>query len=279
MSKKKAKNAGWNLLVNIPIMFLSLSCIYPVVWLIYSSLKTDHEFAVNPMSLPLHPMFSNYVEAFKKAHFGTFLFNTAYNSIVSLILVLFISFIMGYLLSRYRFKGRGIIFGLLLASMMIPIYALIVPIFIQEKKIGILNTRVSLIPVYVMMELPTSVFLIDGYLRGLSTELEDAAAIDGANLWQTMWKVIFPICKPIISTVVILTFMHVWNEFAFAQVLISKEELKTIQIGLTYFTSQYMKSYTLLLSGLAMATFPVLVIYLFFYNQIMHGMMAGAVKG
>ena len=279
MSKKKAKNAGWNLLVNIPIMFLSLSCIYPVVWLIYSSLKTDQEFAVNPMSLPLHPMFSNYVEAFKKAHFGTFLFNTAYNSIVSLILVLFISFIMGYLLSRYRFKGRGIIFGLLLASMMIPIYALIVPIFIQEKKIGILNTRVSLIPVYVMMALPTSVFLIDGYLRGLSTELEDAAAIDGANLWQTMWKVIFPICMPIISTVVILTFMHVWNEFAFAQVLISKEELKTIQIGLTYFTSQYMKSYTLLLSGLAMATFPVLVIYLFFYNQIMHGMMAGAVKG
>lgn len=279
MSKKKAKNAGWNLLVNIPIMFLSLSCIYPVIWLIYSSLKTDQEFAVNPMSLPLHPMFSNYVEAFKKAHFGTFLFNTAYNSIVSLILVLFISFIMGYLLSRYRFKGRGIIFGLLLASMMIPIYALIVPIFIQEKKLGILNTRVSLIPVYVMMELPTSVFLIDGYLKGLSTELEDAAAIDGANLWQAMWKVIFPICKPIISTVVILTFMHVWNEFAFAQVLISKEELKTIQIGLTYFTSQYMKSYTLLLSGLAMATFPVLVIYLFFYNQIMHGMMAGAVKG
>ena len=279
MSKKKAKNAGWNLLVNIPIMFLSLSCIYPVVWLIYSSLKTDQEFAVNPMSLPLHPMFSNYVEAFKKAHFGTFLFNTAYNSIVSLILVLFISFIMGYLLSRSRFKGRGIIFGLLLASMMIPIYALIVPIFIQEKKLGILNTRVSLIPVYVMMELPTSVFLIDGYLKGLSTELEDAAAIDGANLWQAMWKVIFPICKPIISTVVILTFMHVWNEFAFAQVLISKEELKTIQIGLTYFTSQYMKSYTLLLSGLAMATFPVLVIYLFFYNQIMHGMMAGAVKG
>lgn len=279
MSKKKAKNAGWNLLVNIPIMFLSLSCIYPVVWLMYSSLKTDQEFAVNPMSLPRHPMFSNYVEAFKKAHFGMFLFNTAYNSIVSLILVLFISFIMGYLLSRFRFRGRGIIFGLLLASMMIPIYALIVPIFIQEKKIGILNTRVSLIPVYVMMELPTSVFLIDGYLKGLSTELEDAAAIDGATLWQAMWKVIFPICKPIISTVVILTFMHVWNEFAFAQVLISKEELKTIQIGLTYFTSQYMKSYTLLLSGLAMATFPVLVIYLFFYNQIMQGMMAGAVKG
>lgn len=275
----KAKNLGWNLLVNVPIMILSLSCIFPVVWLLYSSLKTDQEFAINPMALPLHPRFDNFVEAFRRAHFGTYILNTAYNSIISLILVLFIAFILGYLLSRYRFRGRGFIYGLLMASMMIPIYALIVPLFIQEKKLGILNTRLSLIPVYVMMELPTAVFLIDGYLKGISTELEDAAAIDGANLWQCMWKVIFPLCKPIISTVVILTFMHVWNEFAFAQVLISKEELKTIQIGLTYFTSQYMKSYTLLLSGLTMATLPVIIIYLFFYNQIMQGMMAGAVKG
>ena len=104
--------------------------------------------------------------------------------------------------------------------------------------------------------------------------------IDGAGLLKTMFIIMMPLCKPILSTVVvILTFMHVWNEFAFAQVLISQESLKTIPIGLTYFTSQYMTSYTLLLAALAMATLPVLVIYLFFYNKIMEGMMAGAVKG
>ncbi len=268
-----------NIVVNVPIMLLSLTCIFPVVWLIYSSLKTDVEFNRSPVALPESLNFENYIAAFKKASFGTFTFNSAFNSIISLLLVLVISFVLGYLLSRYRFRGRGLIYGVLMAAMMIPIYALIVPIFIQEKNLGLLNSRFSLIPVYVAMELPTAVFLIDSYLKGISIDMEDAAAIDGASMPRTMFTVIMPICKPILSTVVILTFMHVWNEFAFAQVLVSKEELKTIPIGLTYFTSQYSTSYTLLLSALAMATIPVLVLYLFFYNKIMDGMMAGAVKG
>ena len=246
---KKWKRWGANLLVNIPIMLLSLTCIFPVVWLLYSSLKTDVEFARSPISLPAVPNFGNYVTAFQRASFGTFTFNSVFNSIISLVL------------------------------MLVPIYALIVPLFIQEKKIGILNSRWSLIPVYVAMELPMSVFLIDSYMQGISIDMEEAAAIDGAGLLKTMFIIMMPLCKPILSTVVILTFMHVWNEFAFAQVLISQESLKTIPIGLTYFTSQYMTSYTLLLAALAMATLPVLVIYLFFYNKIMEGMMAGAVKG
>ena len=216
---KKWKRWGVNLLVNIPIMLLSLTCIFPVVWLLYSSLKTDVEFARSPISLPAVPNFGNYVTAFQRASFGTFTFNSVFNSIISLVLVLVISFTLGYLLSRYRFRGRNLIYGVLMA------------------------------------------------------------AIDGAGLLKTMFIIMMPLCKPILSTVVILTFMHVWNEFAFAQVLISQESLKTIPIGLTYFTSQYMTSYTLLLAALAMATLPVLVIYLFFYNKIMEGMMAGAVKG
>ena len=99
----------------------------------------------------------------------------------------------------------------------------------------------------VAMELPMSVFLIDSYMQGISIDMEEAAAIDGAGLLKTMFIIMMPLCKPILSTVVILTFMHVWNEFAFAQVLISQESLKTIPIGLTYFTSQYMTSYTCLL--------------------------------
>ena len=241
---KKWKRWGVNLLVNIPIMLLSLTCIFPVVWLLYSSLKTDVEFARSPISLPAVPNFGNYVTAFQRASFGTFTFNSVFNSIISLVLVLVISFTLGYLLSRYRFRGRNLIYGVLMAAMMVPIYALIVPLFIQEKKIGILNSRWSLIPVYVAMELPMSVFLIDSYMQGISIDMEEAAAIDGAGL-----------------------------------LLISQESLKTIPIGLTYFTSQYMTSYTLLLAALAMATLPVLVTYLFFYNKIMEGMMAGAVKG
>ena len=275
----KIKKFVTGFFVNVPIMLLSLTCIFPVIWLLYSSVKTDVEFNRSPVSLPVQIHLDNYVAAFKKASFGTFTFNSAFNSVVSLLLVLLISFVMGYLLSRYRFKGRNLIYGALMAAMMIPVYALLVPIFIQEKQMGLLNTHFSLIPVYVALELPTSVFLIDGYIRGISVDMEDAASIDGASLPRIMFTIIMPICKPILSTIVILTFMHVWNEFAFAQVLISKESLKTIPIGLTYFTTQYSTSYTLLLAALAMATIPVLVIYLFFYNKIMEGMMAGAIKG
>lgn len=278
MKKKIGKGFSY-FFVNVPIMIFSLSCIFPVIWLMYSSLKTDAEFTISPVALPIHPQFGNYITAFRKANFGTFTFNSAFNSIISLFLVLFVSFILGYLLSRYHFRGRGLIYGILMATMMIPVYALIVPVFIQEKQIGILNTRWSLVPVYVAMEIPMDVFLIDSYLKGISIDLEDAASIDGATLPQIMFKIMMPICRPILSTIVILTFMHVWNEFAFAQVLISREELKTIPIGLTYFTSQYTTSYTLLLAGLTMATLPVLVIYLIFYNKIMEGMMAGAIKG
>lgn len=275
----KIKRYAANFIVNVPIMILSLTCIFPVVWLLYSSVKTDVEFNRSPVSLPSKIHLDNYIEAFNKASFGTFTFNSLFNSVISLLLVLIISFVMGYLLSRYRFKGRNLIYGALMAAMMIPIYALLVPIFIQEKQLGILYTRFSLLPIYVAVELPTAVFLIDSYIRGISVDMEDAASIDGASLPRIMFTIIMPICKPILSTIVILTFMHVWNEFAFAQVLISKEALKTIPIGLTYFTTQYSTSYTLLLAALAMATIPVLVIYLFFYNKIMEGMMAGAIKG
>ena len=275
----KTKRYLANFFVNVPILFLSLTCIFPVVWLLYSSVKTDAEFNISPVNLPGKIHLDNYVKAFSRANFGTFAFNSLFNSIISLLLVLVISFILGYLLSRYRFRGRNIVYGVLMAAMMVPIYALIVPIFIQEKKLGLLNNYFYLIPIYVAMELPTSVFLIDSYIKGISVDLEDAASIDGASLPRTMFTIIMPICRPILSTVVILTFMHVWNEFPFAQVLISKEELKTIPLGLTYFTSQYSTSYTLLLAALAMATIPVLIIYLFFYNKIMEGMMAGAVKG
>lgn len=278
LGMKIKKQLAW-LIVNIPILMLSLSCIFPVLWLLYSSLKTDPEFAISPVALPKIFHFENYVTAFGRAKFSVFFFNSLFNSVVSLILVLFISFAMGYILSRYRFPGRNIIYMILMAGIMIPVYALIVPIFIQFKNIGLLNSRFTLIPIYVAFELPTAIFLIDGYLKGISVELEEAATIDGANMPTIMLSIMLPVCRPIMMTVVILTFMHVWNEFPFAQVMINKEALKTIPIGLTYFTSQYMTQYTLLLAALAMATIPVVIVYLFFYNKIMEGMMAGAIKG
>ena len=267
------------LLINIPIMILSLTCIYPVIWLLYSSVKTNQEFALSTVALPKSINMGNYIKAFVTAKFHIFIINSVFTSFCTLIIVLLASYTMGYLLSRYRFRGRNLVYIALLAGVMIPIHALMVPLFIQYKNFGFLDNRFSLVLPYVSIELPTAVFLLESYIKGISTEMEDAASIDGANMLQTMYGIIMPICKPILSTVVILTFMFTWNEFPFAQILVSDQKYKTIPVGLTYFTTQYTTDYTLLIAALCMATIPVLVIYLLFYNKVMEGMMAGAIKG
>ncbi len=260
-------------------MILSISCIFPVIWLIYSSFKTQKEFAISQVALPKALNFSNYIKAFKTARFDVYVINSFFNSFIVLIAVVFISFIVGYLISRYRFKGRGIIYGVFLAGILVPVHALMVPMFIQFNYLGMLNKRFTLLLPYIAFELPIAIFLIDSYVKGISLEMEEAAAIDGASLLRTMFTIIMPICKPVLATVTILTFMHVWNEFPFAQMLVSDQKLKTIPVGLTYFTTQYTVDYTLLMAALVMATIPIIIIYLLFYKKIMEGMMAGAVKG
>ena len=215
------KNTVIGLLVNLPVALLSLTCIFPVVWLLYSSLKTPQEFAKSVVALPEQIQFDNYRAAFKTANFDIFLWNSLRNSLISMLVIVVITFVMGYLLSRYRFRGRNLIYGTLLAGIMIPVHALMVPLFIQFKSLSILNRWFTLVPVYVAFEIPTSVFLIDGYLKGVSTDLEDAASIDGAGLLRTMFSIILPGCKPLMDTVIILAFMHVWNEFPICQILIT----------------------------------------------------------
>ncbi len=276
---KKVKNIIEWILVNLPIFLLSLTCIFPVVWLIYSSLKSQQEFTLSTLALPKSPNLDNYVKAWVTAKFDTYMFNTTLNSLISLFMVLIISFVVGYLLSRYHFRGRGLVYAIFLSGTMLPVYSLIVPMFIQFNNIGMLNKRFTLWAPYICFELPIAIFLVDSYVKGISNEMEDAAAIDGAGLFRTMFQVIMPICRPVLSTVTILTFMHVWNEFPLAQILVSDQKFKTIPVGLTYFTTQYTVDYTLLMSALVMATVPILIIYLFFSKKVMEGMMAGAVKG
>lgn len=239
------------LLVNIPVWLLSITCIFPVVWIVYSSFKTKAEFSQNVLALPKEISFTNYLEAFSTAQFDVYLLNSFRNSLICMVLIVLVTFVMGYLLSRYRFPGRNLIYGILMAGIMIPVHALMVPLFIQFKHLNALNRWFTLVPVYVVFEIPTAVFLIDSYLKGVSTDFEDAASIDGASMLGTMFRIILPICKPVVSTVIILAFMHVWNEFPFAQILISSDRLKTVPVGLTYFSTEHSTNYPQLMASVS----------------------------
>lgn len=264
---------------NLFVILFSVTCIYPIVWMVYSSLKSNKEFSLDTVGLPKVLHFENYVQAIQEGNISSYFKNSMINTVITVVAVIFISFITGYLLSRYAFKGRNLVYYLFLSGMLVPIYALLIPIFVEYKALGLLNNKITLILPYIAFALPMAVFLIESYVKSIPFEIEEAAFIDGSTLFRTMFSIIMPICKPVIATSAILSFLNTWNEFPLALVLIRSNKLKTMPIGLTNFVGSYTVDYPLLLSALMVSTIPVIIIYLLFYNQIMKGMTAGAVKG
>jgi raffinose/stachyose/melibiose transport system permease protein len=275
----RVKNGIGAVLANALVAFLSITCIYPMVWLLYSSVKTEKNFALDTLGLPTEFRFQNYPQAFTEGRIGTYMMNSLFNTIITVVFVLLLGFVIGYCLSRFKFPGRNFLYYLFLAGMLVPIYALLVPIFIEFKAFGILNKKITLILPYIAFSLPVTIFLIESYVKQIPIELEEAAFVDGSGAIASMFRIIMPICSPVLATSAILSFLNTWNEFPLALVLIRSTALKTIPIGLTNFVGTYTTNYTLMMAALVIATLPVIIIYLLFYNYIMDGMIAGAVKG
>lgn len=275
----KLRKISVKAVVNIFTVLFSLSCIFPIIWTFYSSFKSKGEFLGNIIGLPQNIQFDSYQIAIKLMDFGKKLFNSSFNTIVSMIFILFFSMTIGYFLARYQFKGRSIVYFLILFGMLVPIHGFLVPVYLQFKIIHMLDNRFTLILPYVAFELPIAVFLVESFMKGIPLEVEEASIIDGASINQRMFLVVFPMCKPILSTVAILSFLHVWNEFPFALVLLNDDALKTLPVSLTVFKGQYEISYPNIMAGLMLSSIPVILFYLIFNRKVTDGMVAGAVKG
>lgn len=275
---KLLRKAG-KLAFNAVMLMFSVTCIFPIIWIMYSSLKTKEEFMLDIIALPKAPRLNNYYTAFVDGKMYNYFANSIFNSFITVALVIFFAFCIAYVLARYRFKGRDFIYTLFLAGMLIPVYSLIVPLFIQFKTLNLYDKMGTLILPYVAIRLPLSIFLFESFIRTIPMELDEAAYIDGAHTFFTMSRIIFPVCLPVTSTVLILAFLDTWNEFPFALVLITKERLRTLPVGLTNFYGQYTTDYTTLMAALVLSILPVMAVYLAFRKKIIQGMTAGAVKG
>nr|WP_255807833.1 carbohydrate ABC transporter permease [Cohnella mopanensis] len=257
----------------------SLSCIFPIVWIAYSSLKTKDDFMLNSISLPTHLQFNNYYKAFVEGEMYKYFISSTLNTLVTVVCVVFLSFCVAYVLSRFRFRGRNLIYTFFIAGMLIPVYGLIVPLFLQFKIFGLYDKFYTLILPYIAIRLSLPIFLLESFIKTVPVELDEAAYMDGASTSYTMTKIVLPICKPIISTVIILTFLDTWNEFPFSLVLVTKSFLKTLPVGLTNFYGQYTSDYTTLMAAMVLSILPVMLVYFIFNKNIIQGMTAGAVKG
>lgn len=285
MTKVEDKSAGTRVkkgvlgvVLNLILWIFSLTCIFPLVWMLYSSLKEKRQFNADIIGLPTNPTLANYQKILSNRDYN--LLQTMGNSLRSTVLsVVLIAFIVGYILARIDFKLNKPLYVMFLMGMLIPIHSLMVPIYIIFSKAGLSNHWYTLLFPYVAFALLMSIFLVQGYVRGIQTELEEAAAIDGSSFSKTLFGIILPVCKPILVTVAIINVFGCWNEFSFALILIKDSALYTVPLGLKQFTGQFNSDYPKIMAAMLMTMSPIVVFYFAFSKQIIKGMVADAVKG
>jgi len=264
---------------NIALFAVAVTCIYPLVWLAYSSLKTENEFVRSMFSLPTSLQWSNYYLALIKSKILFFFLNTVFNGVTTVAVIVFFTFCIGYFLARYNFKGKALVYSLLTLGLVVPVHSLLVPMYIQYKLLGMVDHRGVLILPYLGVMLPLAVFLIDAYITTLPRELEQAAEIEGATLFHTLTRIIVPLSGPILITAIIIVFNFAWNEFPFSLVLNASERVRNIAVGIMNFASDWDTKWTLRIAACVISLFPVTILYVFFNRQIIRGMTEGSVKG
>lgn len=276
---KKIGKGTMKVFCNVILMLFSITCIFPMVWIFYSSFKTQAEFTQSSTALPKAINLKNYVSVFTQTKMGTYMLNSARNTVLSVIIIIIVSFLAAYVLSRYRFRGRGFLYNYFIMGMLIPVHALLVPMYVQLRQSGLTNHWYTLLFPYVAFGLPISIMLIESYVESIPRELEEAAAIDGCGFFRCLFQIVFPLATPILSTVAIIQFFAVWNEFSFSLILVNSDSLRTVPVGLTLFKSAYTVDYPRLMAGIMTTTLPVMILYFIFSRRIIEGMVAGAVKG
>ncbi len=285
MDKKAKTNRPGKLIggffMNLVLWIFSLSCIFPLVWMLYSSFKEKRAFNADIIGLPKSPTLINYIRILtnKDYHLGESMWNSVRTTVLSIVLIVLFSYVVGYILARVRFKLNRVLYAMFLMGMLIPVHSLLVPIYVVFRNCGLSNRWFTLLLPYVSFGLPMGIFLVEGYVKGIPVSLEEAAAIDGSTFSKTLFQVILPICKPILVTVAIIQVFSCWNEFSFALVLIKSVGLQTVPLALTQFKGQFASDYPKQMAAMLITMAPIVVLYFAFSKQIIKGMVSGAVKG
>ncbi|KQL48316.1 sugar ABC transporter permease [Brevibacillus choshinensis] len=255
-----------------------LVALYPIALMIASSFKTNMEIFANPLSLPSSFHFETYQKLWEAVPFADFLWNSIFVSGMSVLMITVFSAMAAFYLARFSFKWTAALYFFFLLGLMIPIKLGIVPLFILMKNLGLLNSLWSLILIYTASGIPIAVFILTGFFRTLPVELEEAARIDGCSNFQVFWRVLLPLIRPALATVVIINFIHAWNDFFFPLIFIQKETLKTIPVGMMVLFGEYETDWSLLFAGLTLSALPMIGVFLLASRQFMEGLTAGAVK-
>ncbi|GAA2264854.1 carbohydrate ABC transporter permease [Glycomyces scopariae] len=261
--------AVWAVLVTLPL-----------AWAVLSSLKTDAEIFASPWSLPASPQWDNWTRAWQEANIGKYLLNTLIVVGGALALVMLLGALTAYCLARYDFPGNRLVYYLLVAGMLFPVFLALVPLFFVVDQLGLLGTYHGLILVYAAYALPFTVFFLHAFFRGLPAATAEAAFIDGCSHTGVFFRVMLPMARPGMVSVGIFNFLGLWNQYLLPLVLNPDPDRYVLAQGLAALavSQGYRSDFSGLFAGLIIAILPVLLAYLLFQRQIRSGLTAGAVR-
>lgn len=275
LAKKKIKIS--TILFRAFLLFYALISLYPILWMFSYSLKNNDEiFVTNPFGLPTSFRLDNYKTALSAYDVPTYFMNSVVVTVIAVFFSTVFSLLFAYSVARMRYKGRDYLRIYLSLGMFIPIQAIMIPIAILVRDLGLANTRAAVIVPYIAFNLSFASMVFYGFLRTIPIALEESACIDGANIFQCFGHIIVPIIKPAIATVIIFNFLSIWNEFSMALILLTKESLKTLPLGLMFFQGSFTTDWGAMGAAMVIGSLPTVIIYIIFSEQVEKAMTVGA---
>jgi raffinose/stachyose/melibiose transport system permease protein len=265
--------------VYAALVVVLIETLYPLVWVLFGSLKTKQNMLDNIWGPPSSLAFQNYADAWRIAQMGSRILNSVLVTGSALAILIAVATPCAYAVARLRFRGRGIVVAAAVAAMLVPPQVMAIPLFMVARNLGLINSRAGIAVIYAATSLPLSVFILRSFFLTLPADLEDAARIDGASRLTILVHVMLPLIRPGVALILIFGFIEVWNDFFLAFLLLRDPSVQTLPLGLVSFFQQYDSLWTLYFAALTITTLPVIVVFLAMQRQFIAGLTAGAVKG
>ena len=275
MRERTTSRTGW-IVLHVAVVLGAAAMFFPFLWTFITSITPGAGFSITPQLWPENPSFEAYEVLFTERPFARVVLNSLMLAVITTIVQLFTSATAAYAFSRLPFRGRGVVFAVYLATMMIPLQVLVVPLFAQLKTFGLLNTYLgALLPTFASA---FGIFLLRQAVNQVPRELDEAATLDGAGHFRVFFSIIVPNIKPALATLTIFAFMGSWNSFLWPLIVLRSPELQTLPIALAGLQGQYTTAWDVVMAGSVISVLPMLALYIFAQKYIIQGVASSGIK-
>src|SRR5688572_3295556 len=261
------------------LVLAALIALIPAIYMIVSSFKTPAQYNADKLGLPLPFTFENYQQVLFEHPFFLWMLNSAILSTGSVFVSTFVAALGAFAIARMQFHGRELLLSLSTSLMAVPPVVMVVPLFVMFSQIDLLGTYYGVILIYAGLLTPFSVYLLVTFFRTIPQELIEAALIDGASPFGVLIGVVLPLSGPPLVTLFVVNLLYVWNDLLIALLFLPSEQLRTLMVGISVFQGRFLQNIPLSMAGMALASLPMLLVYILFQRYFIRGLVAGALKG